>query len=236
MLTGLSAYWFARTRDLVPNHLLAVRPDGRSLECRRLEMLPIELVVRGYLAGSGWRGLRGTGALRARAAAGLTEAEHLPDPIVTPPRKPPPDTTRTSRRTRRRPSRRRALLGGARGRARLYAGARTCRAGRNHRRRHEVRARPRRRGASRARRRGAHARLVAVLARGRDTCLAGRSRPSTSSTCATTASRRAGTRLHPGPELPPEVVAGTRARYVEAFERLTGIPFPSYVADPEVVL
>ena len=46
VLTGLSAYWFARTRDIVDNHLLTIRPDGRSLECRRLEMLPVELVVR----------------------------------------------------------------------------------------------------------------------------------------------------------------------------------------------
>ena len=55
VLTGLSAFWFARTRHIVPNHLVALRPDGRSLECRRLEMLPVEMVVRGYLSGSGWR-------------------------------------------------------------------------------------------------------------------------------------------------------------------------------------
>ena len=54
VLTGLSAFWFARTRHIVPNHLLALRDDGRSLECRRLEMLPVEIVVRGYLSGSGW--------------------------------------------------------------------------------------------------------------------------------------------------------------------------------------
>src|SRR6476659_131955 len=61
VLTGLSAFWFARTHDLVPNHLLALRPDGRSTECRRLEMLPIECVVRGYLAGSGWKDYQKTG-------------------------------------------------------------------------------------------------------------------------------------------------------------------------------
>ena len=47
VLTGLAGFWFTRTAGLVPNHLLALRPDGRSSECRRLEMLPIECVVRG---------------------------------------------------------------------------------------------------------------------------------------------------------------------------------------------
>src|SRR6266545_4901055 len=61
ILTGLSGFWFARTRDLVPNHLLALRSDGRSTECRRLEMLPIECVVRGYLSGSGWQDYVATG-------------------------------------------------------------------------------------------------------------------------------------------------------------------------------
>ena len=52
VLTGLSGFWFARTSSLVPNHLLALREDGRSTECRRLEMLPLECVVRGYITGS----------------------------------------------------------------------------------------------------------------------------------------------------------------------------------------
>src|SRR5919202_2973981 len=63
VLTGLSAFWFARTRSIVPNHLLALRDDGRSTECRRLEMLPLECVVRGYLAGSGWKDYREGGAV-----------------------------------------------------------------------------------------------------------------------------------------------------------------------------
>src|SRR6476661_7775841 len=63
VLTGLSAFWFARTHDLVPDHLLALRPDGRSTECRRLEMLPLECVVRGYLAGSGWKDYQATGSV-----------------------------------------------------------------------------------------------------------------------------------------------------------------------------
>src|SRR5213593_4784467 len=55
VLTGLSGLWFARTSALVPNHLLGIRADGRSTECRRLTMLPIDCVVRGYLSGSGWK-------------------------------------------------------------------------------------------------------------------------------------------------------------------------------------
>ena len=47
VLTGLSAFWFARTREIVENHMLAVRPNGRSMECLRLEMVPLECVVRG---------------------------------------------------------------------------------------------------------------------------------------------------------------------------------------------
>ena len=63
-----------------------------------------------------------------------------------------------------------------------------------------------------------------------------RSPRSTSSSCATTARRSAGTRPPPGPSFPSEVVAGTRARYVEAFERLTGISFDAYLADPSGAL
>ena len=61
VLTGLSGYWFTLLKAIVPNHMLAIRDDGRSMECRRLEMLPIEGVVRGYLAGSGWKDYRATG-------------------------------------------------------------------------------------------------------------------------------------------------------------------------------
>jgi len=85
VLTGLSGFWFARTSHLVPNHLLALRADGRSTECRRLEMLPIECVVRGYLAGSGWKDYRATGAVCGHALpTGLIESQQLPEPIFTP--------------------------------------------------------------------------------------------------------------------------------------------------------
>jgi len=97
VLTGLSAYWFAETTGIVPNHLLSARladvpaevrdPGlaGRTMVVRRLEMLPIECVVRGYLAGSGWRDYRDTGAVCGhRLPGGLRQAQALPEPIFTP--------------------------------------------------------------------------------------------------------------------------------------------------------
>ena len=65
---------FARTTGICPNHLLTLRPDGRSTECRRLEMLPIECVVRGYLSGSGWKDYGKTGEVCGhRLPSGLRE-------------------------------------------------------------------------------------------------------------------------------------------------------------------
>jgi phosphoribosylaminoimidazole-succinocarboxamide synthase len=85
VLTGLSGYWFSRTKSIVPNHLLTFRDDGRSMECRKLLMLPIECVVRGYLSGSGWKSYRERGEVCGIALpAGLSESDRLPEPIFTP--------------------------------------------------------------------------------------------------------------------------------------------------------
>src|SRR5438477_10146530 len=85
VLTGLSAFWFARTREICPNHLLALRADGRTMECRRLSMLPIECVVRGYLTGSGWRDYRESGTTSGHVLPpGLLEAAELTEPLFTP--------------------------------------------------------------------------------------------------------------------------------------------------------
>ena len=63
----------------MPNHLLALREDGRTTECRRLEMLPIECVVRGYLAGSGWKDYIATGATSGHALpSGMRESDRAP--------------------------------------------------------------------------------------------------------------------------------------------------------------
>ncbi len=84
ILTALSAFWFARTADIVPNHLIELVGD-RAMLVRRLRMLPIECVARGYLVGSGWRDYRETGAVCGHPLpSGLRQADRLPEPIFTP--------------------------------------------------------------------------------------------------------------------------------------------------------
>jgi phosphoribosylaminoimidazole-succinocarboxamide synthase len=91
VLTGLSTFWFERTAEIVPNHVLSVT-DGvpsearaRAMLVRRLEMLPIECVVRGYLSGSGWKDYQRTGEVCGIAVPdGLRESDRLPEPIFTP--------------------------------------------------------------------------------------------------------------------------------------------------------
>jgi phosphoribosylaminoimidazole-succinocarboxamide synthase len=91
VLTGLSVFWFERTRDIVANHLISATegvPDearGRALVVRKLKMLPVECVVRGYITGSGWKDYRATGAVSGiELPSGLHESEQLPEPIFTP--------------------------------------------------------------------------------------------------------------------------------------------------------
>jgi phosphoribosylaminoimidazole-succinocarboxamide synthase len=91
VLTGLSTFWFERTKDIVPNHLISVTdgvPEearGRAMVVRKLEMLPIECVVRGYLSGSGWKDYQRTGQVCGIAVeSGLNESDRLPEPIFTP--------------------------------------------------------------------------------------------------------------------------------------------------------
>ena len=91
VLTGLSRFWFARTREIVPNHLLATDDDlsdelrGRVMICRPTDVVPIEAVVRGYLAGSGWKEYGAAGTVCGIALpAGLAQSDRLPEPIFTP--------------------------------------------------------------------------------------------------------------------------------------------------------
>lgn len=99
VLTGLSRFWFAETSGLVANHLLGTDPSelpaafasqsaelrGRSMICRPARVLPIEVIVRGYISGSGWKDYLRTGAVGGIALpSGLRESERLPEPIFTP--------------------------------------------------------------------------------------------------------------------------------------------------------
>jgi phosphoribosylaminoimidazole-succinocarboxamide synthase len=99
VLTQLSAFWFDRTRSIVPNHMVSTDPAayppaaaaaadwlrGRSMLVRRTDPLPIECVARGYLSGSGWKDYSATGEICGiRLPGGLRESEQLPEPIFTP--------------------------------------------------------------------------------------------------------------------------------------------------------
>jgi len=238
VLSGLSAYWFTRLRGLAPNHFLALRPDGRSIECVRLTMFPVEFVVRGFLAGSGWVDYRETGEICGHSLpGGLRESERLPAPIVTPATKSdaghdlniPEEEAAALCGTGRYEVARAAALA-------LYATA------------------------------AEHAASCGIIVADTkfefgvdrdgtvtlgdealtpdssrfwplDGYAPGRPQPSFDKQyardwCASTGWDR----TEPGPELPPDVVAGTRARYVEAFELLTGVPFQQYVDDPGTVV
>ena len=91
VLTGLSVFWFEQTAEIVPNHLVSATEDvpeealGRALLVRKLEMLPVECVVRGYVTGSGWKDYVATGSVAGISLPeGLRESEQLPEPIFTP--------------------------------------------------------------------------------------------------------------------------------------------------------
>jgi phosphoribosylaminoimidazole-succinocarboxamide synthase len=90
LLTRLSVWWFDQLADVAPNHLISatdVPPEfaGRAIRCRRLDMIPFECIARGYLAGSGLREYQATGAISGvELPPGLVEGSRLPEPIFTP--------------------------------------------------------------------------------------------------------------------------------------------------------
>jgi phosphoribosylaminoimidazole-succinocarboxamide synthase len=89
ILTQLSLWWFGQTADLVPNHVLSddVPPEwkGRAIRCRQLDMVPVECIARGYLAGLGLASYRATGSISGvQFPPGLVEADRLPEPVFTP--------------------------------------------------------------------------------------------------------------------------------------------------------
>ncbi|MDK2122689.1 phosphoribosylaminoimidazolesuccinocarboxamide synthase [Parachitinimonas caeni] len=97
LLTAISNFWFAKLASVVPNHLTGEKPEdfvsaadlpqvaGRAVVAKRLKPVPVEAIVRGYIAGSGWKDYQKTGAICGIALpAGLKEASKLPEPIFTP--------------------------------------------------------------------------------------------------------------------------------------------------------
>jgi phosphoribosylaminoimidazole-succinocarboxamide synthase len=238
VLTGLSAFWFAQTSELVPNHLLALRADGRSTECRRLEMLPIECVVRGYLAGSGWKDYLASGTVCGhRLPPGLAESDRLPEPLFTPATKAQTghdenidrdaavalvgetrfdEVERISLALYRFVSDRAAARGIILADTKLEFGV------------------------------GEDGRLVlgdeaftpdSSRFWPADEYEPGGPQPSFDKQFVRDYCESLGwDKNYPGPALPEDVVVGTRGRYVDAFERLTEITFEGYVADPAVVL
>jgi phosphoribosylaminoimidazole-succinocarboxamide synthase len=238
VLTGLSAFWFARSREIVANHLLELAPDGRSMICRKLNMLPIECVVRGYLTGSGWKDYLESGAVCGHALPeGLQESQRLPEPIFT------PATKAVEGHDENIDEEQAATLCGAE----------------RYREAKEASLALYRFAAEHAEKRGI---IVAdtkfelgvtpdgAIVLGDEALTPdssrfwpadgyepGRPQPSFDKQFVRDWCESSGwDKTPPGPELPDDVVSGTRSRYVEAFERLTEIPFGSYLADPAVVL
>ena len=259
VLTGLSRFWFARTGGIVPNHLLAAAPAalpgswagradelrGRILLCRRLEILPVECVVRGYLAGGGWKDYAATGSVSGiRLDAGLREGDRLPAPIFTPSTK--------AATGHDEPISFDGLIDLLAAPGRLEATRRD--AGALAEQLRDVALRLYAYGAAACAEAGillADTKLELGLAPDGALVLADEILTPDSSRfweAATYApggpqpsydkqyvrdwlERQTWDKTDPGPVLPDEVVAGTRARYVAAFERITGATFARYVEE-----
>jgi phosphoribosylaminoimidazole-succinocarboxamide synthase len=248
VLTGLSRFWFARTSTIVRNHLLdggdgdvpaGIAGDGptreelagRAMLVRRLVMLPVEFVVRGYLAGSAWKDYHRDGAVCGhRLPRGLREADRLPEPLFT------PATKAASGHDQNIDAEAAATLVG---RDRLERGAALALALYTD-------------AAGYAGERGiivADTKVEFGVDEAGELVLAdelftpdssrfwpadgyapGRAQPSFDKQYVRDWLETLDwDKTPPGPELPADVVAGTRARYVEAYERLTGEPFARYL-------
>lgn len=243
VLTGMSVWWFGRTEDIVPNHLITADvnelPDaarahanelrGRAMLCRKLEMLPVECVVRGYLAGSGWRDYQSEGSICGiELPAGLTESEALPEPIFTPATKADVgehdeniDAASAAERL---------------GSAELFEDLRRIsidlyeRASRHARERGIILADTKFEFGTDRKGRLVLADEIFTPDSSRfwpaDTYEPGRSQPSYDKQYVRDWLDQSGwDHSPPGPDLPTEVVANTRAKYIQAYEEITGEPF-----------
>jgi phosphoribosylaminoimidazole-succinocarboxamide synthase len=238
VLTGLSAFWFERTGHICPNHVVSVTdvPEealGRGMLVERLEMVPVECVVRGYITGSGWKDYTATGSVCGiPLPEGFLESQELPEPIFTPATKAEvgdhDENVEFDRAAEIVGDR--ALLEELRDLSiALYSFAR------DH---------ARERGILLADTKFEFGRRpdgTVVLG---DEALTpdssrfwpadgyepGRSQPSFDKQYVRDwASSSGWDKTPPAPELPDEVVEGTRARYVEAYERITGEPFAAWL-------
>jgi phosphoribosylaminoimidazole-succinocarboxamide synthase len=239
VLTGLSAFWFAKTGHIVANHYVSATegvPDevrGRAMVVQKLEMLPVECVVRGYITGSGWKDYQATGSVSGiELPPGLRESDQLPTPIFT------PSTKAEEGHDEAIDFEQAAALVGDRdlmGRVRDASVALYCFA------------------ADHARERGViladtkfefgldpNGDLVVgdeVLTPDSsrywpaDTYEPGHGQPSFDKQFVRDwASESGWDKTPPAPEVPEDVVEGTRARYVEAYEKITGEPFDAWLA------
>jgi len=253
VLTGISRFWFEQTGDIIPNHLLGTSPDdlpaaytdaagrrelrGRMMLCRRAEVLPVEVIVRGYVAGSGWKDYKRTGEICGiKLPNGLRESDRLPEPIFTPSTK--------------------AEVGhdeniGFDAMVDLVGAAMAERV-------RDIALRLYRRGADIAEKSGI---LLADTKFELGTALGGGELILIDEVLTPDSSRfwdasayepgraqasydkqpirdwletQPWDKTYPGPELPAEIVDGTRARYVAAFERITGASFERYLQEDVV--
>jgi phosphoribosylaminoimidazole-succinocarboxamide synthase len=239
VLTGLSVFWFERTSHIVANHLISATAGvpaqalGRGLVVRRLQMLPVECVVRGYITGSGWSDYQSTGSVSGIALpAGLRESERLPQPLFT------PSTKAEEGHDEAIDFERAAQLAGDR---ELMARVK------------EVSVALYSFAAEHARERGvilADTKFEFGLDESGELVVAdevltpdssrywpadqyepGRAQPSFDKQYVRDwASSSGWDKRPPAPPIPDDVVAGTRARYVEAYERITGESFDSWLA------
>ena len=239
VLTGLSVFWFGKTADLCPNHLISYTDGvpaefrGRALLVEQLEMIPVECVVRGYITGSGWKDYLATGAVCGiELPEGLRESERLPEPIFTPATKAEigdhdenVDFDRAAEIVGDR-----ALLE----RLRDLSIAIYARAAEHARERGIILADTKFEFGRRADGTIVLADEVLTPDSSRfwpaDGYEPGRGQPSFDKQFVRDWATASGwDKSPPAPEIPPDVVEGTRARYLEAYERITGEPFSAWL-------
>ena len=239
VLTGLSAFWFAKTGHIVANHYISATegvPDevrGRAMAVQKLEMLPVECVVRGYITGSGWKDYQATGSVSGiELPPGLRESDQLPTPIFT------PSTKAETGHDEAIDFEQAAELVGDRdlmGRVRDASVALYCFAAEHARERGVILADTKFEF-------GLNPSGVLVVGDEvltpdssrywpADTYEPGHGQPSFDKQFVRDwASASGWDKTPPAPAVPEDVVEGTRARYVEAYEKITGEPFDAWLA------